>query len=175
MQPILAHDYAGQDPRGWLVSEKLDGVRAVWNRRQVLSRNGNLIPAPDWFTEDLPDLALDGELWAGRGGFRRVLAAIQSPNPSLWDGIGFHVFDAPKSRQGFADRLAVAAAAIAGCHHARIVEHVPCRDRAHLETLLESVIAGGGEGIILRKATAPYIPFRSASFLRYKRTETADS
>src|ERR1700736_978808 len=53
------------DPTGWWLSEKLDGVRAYWDGKQLLSRLGNLFHAPDWFVEGLPDAPRDGELWLG--------------------------------------------------------------------------------------------------------------
>src|ERR1700676_4826016 len=34
------------DPTGWLLSEKLDGVRAYWDGKQLLSRQGNRFYAP---------------------------------------------------------------------------------------------------------------------------------
>jgi len=61
---------AGQDPTGWLMSEKLDGVRCFWNGTTMYTRNGNLFYPPDWFKKELPsDLALDGELWTKRDDF----------------------------------------------------------------------------------------------------------
>ena len=60
----------GQDPTGWLMSEKLDGIRCFWNGAQMYSRNGKLFYPPKWFTEALPkNLALDGELWTKRNDF----------------------------------------------------------------------------------------------------------
>src|SRR5947209_1027240 len=47
------------DPTGWWLSEKLDGVRAYWDGKQFLSRQGNLFLAPDWFVTGLPDVPLD--------------------------------------------------------------------------------------------------------------------
>lgn len=31
MSPMLAKPYTDQNPTGWLISEKLDGVRAIWD------------------------------------------------------------------------------------------------------------------------------------------------
>ena len=59
-----------QDPTGWLMSEKLDGIRAYWNGSNMYSRNGLMFNPPAWFKELLPkDLALDGELWTERDDF----------------------------------------------------------------------------------------------------------
>ncbi len=52
--------------QGWWLSEKLDGVRAYWDGGRFFSRQGNLFHAPDWFTEKLPPVPLDGELWLAR-------------------------------------------------------------------------------------------------------------
>ena len=53
--------------------EKLDGVRAWWDGRQFLSRQGNVYHAPQWFTAGLPNVCLDGELWLGRKAFQRPM------------------------------------------------------------------------------------------------------
>src|SRR5690348_2239657 len=61
------------DLSGWWMSEKLDGVRAYWDGKQFLSRQGNIYHAPDWFLEGFPDMPLDGELWLARKSFQRTV------------------------------------------------------------------------------------------------------
>eukprot|EP01126_Amoeba_proteus_P021253 TRINITY_DN2152_c0_g1_i5.p1 TRINITY_DN2152_c0_g1~~TRINITY_DN2152_c0_g1_i5.p1 ORF type:complete len:459 (-),score=79.09 TRINITY_DN2152_c0_g1_i5:847-2223(-) len=52
------------DPTGWYISEKFDGVRALWNGSAFISKNGNVIAVPSSFTKTLPsNVVLDGELW----------------------------------------------------------------------------------------------------------------
>ena len=52
---MLAESWDGAlDPSGWLLSEKLDGVRCYFDGKQFLSRQGNRYFAPDWFTAGLP-------------------------------------------------------------------------------------------------------------------------
>ena len=65
---MLAEKFEGNiDPKGWYMSEKLDGVRCFWDGKNLYSRNGNIFYPPDWFKDLLPkDLALDGELWTKR-------------------------------------------------------------------------------------------------------------
>src|SRR5712664_4152798 len=95
------------DPTGWWLSEKLDGVRAYWDGRQFLSRQGNLFHAPAWFLAGLPDVPLDGELWLGRKKFQRTVSIVRRQDQSdLWKEITYVVFDAPALDQGFEDRLA---------------------------------------------------------------------
>jgi DNA ligase-1 len=51
------------------MSEKLDGVRCYWDGKAMYTRNGNPFYPPDFFKKELPDMALDGELWTGRDDF----------------------------------------------------------------------------------------------------------
>src|SRR5438105_3445821 len=95
------------DLAGWWMSEKLDGVRAYWDGKQFLSRQGNLYHAPDWFVEDLPDVVLDGELWIARKKFQRTVGIVRRQDKTdLWNEVRFVVFDAPAAGGAFEDRLA---------------------------------------------------------------------
>ena len=61
-QVLLAQIYkSGIDVTQFLVSEKYDGVRAVWDGKNLVSRQGNIIHSPAWFTKDLPKTPMDGE------------------------------------------------------------------------------------------------------------------
>src|SRR5206468_10999995 len=85
------------DPTGWWLSEKLDGVRAYWDGKQLWSRLGNVLHAPDWFVAGLPDVPLDGELWLGRKKFQRTLSIVRRQDKTdLWREVRYVVFDAPK-------------------------------------------------------------------------------
>ena len=37
---MLGNDYDNENPTGWLMSEKLDGVRAYWNGSEFISKKG---------------------------------------------------------------------------------------------------------------------------------------
>lgn len=74
------------DPSAYLVSEKLDGVRAIWDGKVLRFRSGNTVPAPTWFTDALPNSPLDGELWLARGQFEALsgdtlIHSAKSPEP----------------------------------------------------------------------------------------------
>lgn len=58
------------DPKGWLMSEKLDGVRCYWDGANMFTRNGNRIFAPKEWIAKLPTVPIDGELWSGRDSFQ---------------------------------------------------------------------------------------------------------
>ena len=74
----LASDWPpDRSPQGFLVSEKFDGVRAVWDGQRLRFRSGREIAAPDWFVRALPDHPLDGELWLGHGQFDRLSGVVR--------------------------------------------------------------------------------------------------
>merc|ERR1711964_429570 len=79
-QVLLAAKYGAEkdDPKGWWMSEKMDGVRAYWSGSNFYSRSGNEFFAPEWFTAKLPKKPLDGELWCGRGMFQKCVGFVKT-------------------------------------------------------------------------------------------------
>ena len=69
------------------------------------SRYGNPIMAPDWFLNQLPCCPLDGELWAGRGGFQTVTSVCKKDAPieDDWRQITYGVFGCPSIWSVFQD------------------------------------------------------------------------
>jgi DNA ligase-1 len=45
----MNYDPDRDDPKGWYMSEKLDGVRCYWNGKTMYTRNGNPFYAPKWW------------------------------------------------------------------------------------------------------------------------------
>ena len=67
------------NPKGWLISEKLDGVRAYWDGRTLWSRYGNPLKPPRWVLSKLPiDIALDGELFTKVDDFENVAKIVRN-------------------------------------------------------------------------------------------------
>ncbi len=159
---------------GWLMSEKLDGVRAYWDGQQLLSRQGNVIAAPGWFTRPLPDFELDGELWIARGQFEQTLSIISTEQASQgWYGITYNIFEVPHVPGGLELRLGhlrhyLQEHPIA---HLRIIPQLVCRDAEQLNARLMALTAGGAEGLVLRNPHSPYQTGRSANALKVKRFE----
>lgn len=70
------------DPTGWWISEKYDGVRGYWDGRQLRLRGGGTVNAPEYFLAELPQgVALDGELWMGRGRFEETVSVVRRVEP----------------------------------------------------------------------------------------------
>jgi DNA ligase-1 len=66
------------------------------------SRYGNPIIAPDWWLNQLPQMFLDGELFAGRGNFQTLRSIVAKDVPDeRWEHVEFAVFGAPSARAVF--------------------------------------------------------------------------
>ena len=165
MPVLLAKNWAGSDPAGWWMSEKLDGVRAVWDCRQLRTRTGNVIHAPAWFLRDLPvGEPLDGELWLGRGRFQETVSVVQSHDAGPeWRQVRYAVFDAPMALGGFEDRLAAIGDALAGDGPAYVLPQRPCGGQDDLLEELARVEHQGGEGVMLRQPGSGYERRRTVS------------
>ena len=95
------------DPTGWWMSEKYDGLRGFWDGKKLWSRKGHPLQAPDYFLAELPkDVALDGELWMGRGKFEATISTVLAQTPDeRWRQVRFMVFDAPEAKGTFEQRM----------------------------------------------------------------------
>jgi DNA ligase-1 len=166
------------DLSDWWMSEKLDGVRAYWDGRQFLSRQGNLYHAPAWFIEGLPEVPLDGELWLDRKKFQRTVSIVRRQDKSdLWNEVRFLVFDAPAASGGFEDRLGFLKNALAkgGPKFAQPHAHERCRNLDALRAELARIEALGGEGLMLRQPGSKYVAGRSVTLLKVKTFHDAEA
>jgi DNA ligase-1 len=166
------------DLTDWWMSEKLDGVRAYWDGKQLVSRQGNLFRAPDWFVSGLPDAALDGELWIGRKQFQRTVSIVRRQDKSdHWKEVRFLVFDAPRCAGDFEARLQFLAEAFRATRqsYARLHEHRRCRGLSQLREELARVEALGGEGLMLRQPGSVYEAGRSFTLLKIKTFRDAEA
>ena len=173
-------EYKGQNVGGWLVSEKLDGVRAYWDGRNLLSRNGKILAAPEGWSTHFPPFALDGELYTARGEFEKIQSTVmdKTPNVTAWSEIKFHVFDVPEASGGLLGRLSELEKFIlknpqAG-QNLKIIKQVKVKDNAEFEAFAEAVIANGGEGAVVREPNVPYERKRSKNALKYKKFKDAE-
>ncbi|HHF3139449.1 DNA ligase [Vibrio sp. 779(2023)] len=170
----LAQSYQdGIDVSEYWYSEKLDGVRAYWTGQHLVTRNGNRIYAPDWFTGPLPDYPLDGELWAGRGNFHLVQQTVldKTPVESAWRHIDFMIFDMPYSAGDYRKRYYNIKDLVLEVDqlHIKYVEHRAIQNEAHLFTQLDKISISDGEGVMLRKVSSRYQAGRGSDLLKLKR------
>ncbi len=170
---LLAQVYQrGTDVRQYLVSEKYDGVRAVWDGNTFHSRTGRVITAPTWFTKDLPKTPLDGELWLGHGKFDALSGAVRKDVPidEEWRGITYMVFELPNALGSFEERAKriVEIVKQANIPHLKAVKQYRINDETALNKQLKQMVAQGGEGLMLHRADAEYITGRSDVLLKVK-------
>lgn len=166
---MLAKEFHGQNIVGWAMSEKLDGVRGLWDGRQLISRGGHAFAPPPGFTKDFPPFALDGELFGGRGTFEQTAAALQTGG-SDWQGIKLHVFDVPEASGSLYERLQEARDWLArhpACNFT-VIEQRPVQSMEQARRFLKEVEALGGEGLVFRNPELPYSAGRSDGFLKWK-------
>ena len=172
-QVLLAQIYkSGIDVTQFLVSEKYDGVRAVWDGKNLVSRQGNIIHSPAWFTKDLPKTPMDGELWLGRGQFDILSAAVRKDMPidAQWRNITYNIFELPNAAGTFGQRAKHIAEIVkkANLPHLKTVAQFRIKDEAELNDKLKQVVKNGGEGLMLHRADALYETGRSANLLKLK-------
>lgn len=166
------------DLTDWWMSEKLDGVRAYWDGKQFLSRQGNIYHAPDWFIESLPSVPLDGELWIDRKKFQRTVSIVRRQDKNdMWKEVRFLIFDAPAANGGFEERLAFLKETLAkgAVKFAQQHPHERCQSIEALRKELARIEALGGEGLMLRKPESKYVAGRSATLLKVKSFHDAEA
>ncbi len=169
----------GHDPAAFLVSEKLDGVRAFWDGHALRFRSGRLIAAPAWFTAALPTIALDGELWLGRRSFDRLSGIVRRniPVDVEWRDVRYMIFDLPGEPGPFTERAARVASlvAVANVPWLQAVEHWRVPDRKALQGQLLRNVEGGAEGLVLHRADALWIAGRSDALRKLKLVPDEDA
>lgn len=176
---MLPQVYTQQvDVSGWLMSEKLDGVRGYWDGKQMLSKNGHAFSPPAAFIRDLPPFPVEGELWGGRGTFEQTASIVMKQQPhDGWLQLKFALFDVPQAPGGFTARIVkakdwfVAHPSI----YAFVIPQVPVRDPAHLQQELLRIEELGGEGLIVRMPEAFYAGGRSPEILKVKHYQDAEA
>ena len=179
--PLLLAQEAPEDvdPTGYLVSEKYDGARACWDGQRLRFRSGLPVAAPAWFTQRLPAVPLDGELWLGRGRFEALSGAVRRsvPDDSEWRHIRYMVFEQPGAAGTFAQRAAQLAdiARQTAWPALTAVAQTAVDGREALQRRLNDVVREGGEGLVLHRADAAYVTGRSAVLLKLKPLQDAEA
>jgi DNA ligase len=156
---------------GWLMSEKLDGVRGYWDGKQLVSKNGSVFHPPAAFTHNFPPFPLEGELWGGRGTFEKTVSIVKKQQShDGWLTIQFAIFDVPQEPGSFSSRIQNAANWFA-THPSRFAFVIPQQmitASGQLRTELQRIEELGGEGLIVRNPDATYTAGRSKDILKVK-------
>ena len=198
-----------EPPLNWWASEKWDGIRALWDGEKIISRGSGVgnpkvyTYVPDWFIKILPPgIALDGEIWIGRGMFQSTgkLSNIK-PGSSyslkeiedIWSGknghpVIFKVFDVPSNAGLFEKRMAYLRNIVLDrkkcweqidypnktVYPLQFTEQVKIESMEQLVNLYTDLTSNGAEGIMLRAYNSPYEEKRSKYMLKYKIKEDSE-
>ena len=169
---------AGDLTQYW-ISEKLDGVRAYWTGSTLLTRTGHRIAAPQWFTERIPRIALDGELWSGRGTFETTSGVIRRevPDENAWRAMRYMLFDLPDVIAPFDSRLTQLRrlAEKIQVSWLQAIEQKHITDEAELRGMLRTIEQGGGEGLMLHRSSGHYHAGRTDDLLKLKSLHDAEA
>jgi DNA ligase-1 len=179
-EPLLANVLGPNiDPACYLVSEKYDGVRALWDGQTLRFRSGRTVPAPAWFTGRLPRQPLDGELWLGRRRFDELSGLVRKSTPydAGWRELRYMVFELPGAGGTFAERVARITALVQATGWPQLVAapQTPVADREALQQRLTRTVAEGGEGLMLHLASAPCRNGRSDVLVKLKPHRDAEA
>ncbi len=161
------------------VSEKYDGVRGFWDGEMLLTRGGERINAPAWFTAGWPKTPMDGELWAGRGQFPKAVSTVrqQVPDDAAWHGMRFMVFDLPAQSGPFTDRIPAFNGLVSQIDKPWVVAVAQYRIASHaaLQAQLKKTVKLGGEGLMLHRGDSLYKGLRNDDLLKVKTHEDAEA
>lgn len=175
----LANIYRSDiDVTKYLVSEKLDGLRAYWDGKNLISKEGNLYFPPEWFIENFPKEHLEGELWISRGKFELVSGTVRKEIPTNdWQQIHFMLFDLPQSLDPFEKRFEILKNLVEKSHskYLKVIDQSKIIDKKSLMKRLAEVVKNNGEGLMLHRADSLYKATRNDDLLKLKTYEDAEA
>ena len=150
----------------WYMSEKLDGVRAYWDGKNLISRSGKIFAAPLFFTKDFPKHKLDGELWSKRGDFSNIVSIVNKHKlHNGWKILTYNIFEVPSAKGNLLQRLNSIKNETT---YLKIIKQIKVQDRQHLQEFLKSVEEKGGEGVVVRDGSLDYYTGRDNNSLKVK-------
>jgi DNA ligase 1 len=160
------------DVTQYLVSEKYDGVRAIWDGTLLRFRSGREVAAPAWFLSKLPATPLDGELWLARRKFDELSGIVRKITPldDEWRRVNYMVFELPDAPGNFEQRYAKIRDIVATNNWPQLqaVEQTRVANRVELKRRFDAIVKAGAEGLMLHLADAPYVTGRSDVLLKLK-------
>ncbi|MCP4325500.1 MAG: DNA ligase [Alteromonadales bacterium] len=162
----------------YFVSEKLDGMRGYWDGRQLLTRNGNLIASPKWFTRNWPTVEIDGELWISRNTFQDLISCVRKKIPEkCWHQVRFMIFDLPNSKAVFSVRVVQMQRLEKQINslYFKVIAQRKLVSMSELDALLTNITHKHGEGLMLHHENAPYVVGRNPALLKLKKHQDAEA
>lgn len=169
-QLMLLENYTHQNVQGWVMSEKLDGVRGYWDGKQLFTRQNKILMPPHYFTKGFPPFAVDGELFSERNQFEFISSVVRSQKDKGWEKLKLYVFDVPHAQGNLFQRLAVLEKFLLEnpTPYIEVITQIPIQDKQQVKVFLQQVEEMQGEGLVLRNPNAPYQSGRNSQILKLK-------
>lgn len=193
-----------EPPINWYISEKYDGIRAIWDGEKFVSRGQKVFTyVPDFFTKLMPPgIALDGEIWISRNNFKEVSklsnlkigsSRTKKQIDDIWKGTNNHnsvkymVYDLPNNIHPFEIRMNFLEQIIKDRNYVWNQDEniLDCPIKFTKQTKIESMkqlidtytnlTSDGAEGVMLRAPNSPYETKRSKYLLKYKIKEDSEA
>ena len=174
---LLLQTYKDQNISGWVMSEKLDGIRAYWNGEILLSRSGRVIHAPQWFLKDYPPFAIDGELWSKRKDFENISSIVRDKHPGDgWKQIKHYIFDVPNAHGDLHERLASLEHYLRehNTKSIKVLEQKRIDTKEEVFHYLHELEREGAEGLVVRDPKSAYVFGRTTKALKVKSFHDAE-
>jgi DNA ligase-1 len=173
--PMLAKDFKKEEKKvkyPFYVQPKLDGMRSLKKRDELVSRTGKVITTMNHIAEDIPKFSniLDGELYAHGESFERNMELIKKYREGESEQVKYHVYDIIMDLPF--DKRYAALNYLIDKEKPKNIELVPTFLVKNKEELLQKhneFLEQGYEGTIIRWGDTGYEPNkRSGSLLKFK-------
>jgi len=163
---FLLNNYSeDRNVTSWYMSEKLDGVRAYWDGKNLISRSGKVFATPEFFIKNFPKHELDGELWSKRENFSNIVSIVNKKKPhAKWNELTYQIFEIPHAKGDLLKRLSQ----VKSSKYIRVIKQIKVKDKKHLNEFLKIVEKLGGEGVVVRDASLFYYTGRDNNALKVK-------
>ena len=172
---MLLDEYGDENLTHWYMSEKLDGVRAVWDGESLRSRSGYKFTVPNWFIADFPKETLDGELFTKRGDFENISSITSRLDEHVgWKEVKFYIFDMPKIKANFSIKYEKMKEISKSSKFIEVIPQILVKNNDEVFEFLDKVIEKGGEGVVAREPNLIYENKRSSKILKIKKFKDAE-
>lgn len=177
--------FSDQNISEFLMSEKLDGVRGIWDGKVMRTRSQKDLVLPKFFTKSFPPFELDGELWIKKESFDEISSLVhkKDSDENSWKKVSYNVFDVPNACEEFglkecslSNRLAVLEKYLEKnpSNFIKIIPQFPIKSQKHLQEFYKTLIQNKAEGVVIRKNLAPYERKRSSNAFKLKPFKDAE-
>jgi len=163
---FLLNNYtADKNISSWLMSEKLDGVRAYWDGFHLISRSGKFLNPPKFFIKDFPTYKLDGELWSKREDFSNISSIVNTKaSKNRWHELTYNIFEVPEANGDLLTRLSL----VKETKYIKVIKQIKVKNKKDLKKFLKEVEAKGAEGVVVRDGSLKYYTGRNNNALKVK-------